>query len=150
MDQPSLIENPFLKKAQSQTNTTPMSDEVSELFIMITLADQKGKQVTEDLQDLAQDPLCDVLLRRIKVFELPVKFTPNGLLALSLLAGGHMGKTVIGLIDAVTKYEGKPVTFSDVVELYPFGMYNDETAKDYIDNYLKPRRVKWSDVYVST
>ena len=139
----------FPDKAQEPNNTNPMSLEATTSFCSLVMFDQRNRQTVKDINELKADHSCELILKRIEAFKLPISFTPNALFALSLLAEGVPGMLVIGLIDSLTKFEGQEVSFNDIVKLYPFGMYNADVGRDYIDNYLKPRAVKWSFVYAS-
>ena len=64
-----------------------------------------------------------------------------------MLTKGVPGKGVALLIDCLTKHKGETITLKELTELYPWGFYKEEVCEDYIDNYLKPKKVKWAELY---
>ena len=141
-------ESPFYLKAQSTKNTTPLRKETSELLMHLFFAESKNPGKGPSMEECRKDQMCDLILKRVEAFNLPLKFTPAGLLALTFLTEGRPGKGVIGIIDLLTKYEGKEtIEMQDIYDLYPLGMYNTKVSEDYIDNYLKPKKVKWAAIY---
>ena len=146
------IENePFYKKAESTKFTSPLSEDTSDLLLKLFMVDADCKKTGNKgptIEECRKDAMCDLIMKRIDAFKLPLNFTPTGLLALTFLTEGRPGKAVVGLVDILTKFEGKDeITMSDIYDLYPNGMYNEKTFEDYIDNYLKPNKVKWAEIY---
>ena len=140
----------FLEKAQSLQFTSPMKPAEAKLFAMAVLLEQSsGRALLADTIDENEKSMAmDVVLKRIKAFDLPIGFTIPGLVALECLAGGNAGSLIVILIDCLNKYEGRmDVSLKDLSDIYPFGFYNDEVFTDYVDNYLKPRKLKWSQIY---
>lgn len=118
-----------------------MSDEQSKLLITCALAEGKELKMTDELPLLSQ-----IVKKRIEALKLPIKFTDWGLMAINALVRVP-GAAVALLIDALTMFENKEVTVSDLCELYPFGFYDEESFEKYIDDFLKPRKVKWAEIY---
>ena len=135
----------FLEKAQSNQHTTPLGDEACKLYVMLTMAEMKGKDVP--LDDELKSHGTKILEKRIEVLKLPIEFTNNAKIAIDCFTLGNPGKTVALLIDCLTKYEGQKVSVSMLSDVYPFGFYNEETFEDYVDNYLKTNKAKWSEIY---
>lgn len=116
-----------------------------EILTLAAFAEKAGRKpsVESELFPFA----CQVVQKRVKAFNLPIKFTDNALLSITAFVGNNPGRTVALLIDALTKYENKTVTVEMLCELYPWGIYTEESLGDYIDNYLKPKKVKWAEIY---
>jgi hypothetical protein len=142
--------NPFLERAKSQQYTISMDKSLAELFLTAVFL-EKNKDVKSlkkdlDTSELGSNFLLQILKKRIVALDLPIEFTlPAAIAAISLAS--NPGKIVTLLIDCLTAYEGETITINKLTEMYPFGFYNEETFIDYIDNYLKPRKVAWSEVY---
>lgn len=101
----------------------------------------------EDIPENDKPHMIKVIEKRIDVLNLPVKFTPNALYS-TMVFCENVGSAIVFLIDALTKFEGEEVTLNMVyTELYPNGFYTRESFEDYIDNYIKPKNVKWSEIY---
>jgi len=129
--------------------TRPLTKDRLIFLTKLIMIDQAGHQC-EPTEDAPMPFLSQIAKLRVEAFKLPISFTTNGYLTISALAH-NPGAAVIVVIDAVTKFEGRkePIGPADLCELYPNGFYDDETMCDYVDNYLKPRKVKWAEVYVS-
>jgi hypothetical protein len=140
----------FLNKAQSLQFTTPLKEKEAELFAMAVLLEQKtGRTLSADkIEDKEKSIAMDIIFKRIKAFNLPIGFTIPGIIALECLAGGSPGHLVVILIDCLNKYEDKmDVSLKDLSDIYPFGFYNDTVFGDYVDNYIKEKKIKWSFIY---
>jgi hypothetical protein len=57
------------------------------------------------------------------------------------------GSAIILLIDTLNKYEGQIVTIKMLAELYPMGFYDEASLIKVIDEEIKPRKRKWSEIY---
>lgn len=88
-----------------------------------------------------------ILEKRIEVMQLPIKFTVKGKFAALTLSEGNPGKMMTILIDCLTKYEGQEVDGGMICDIYPIGFYSENSFMDYVDNYIKTRQVKWSQIY---
>jgi len=85
--------------------------------------------------------------KRIEVFNLPIKFTGKAKLLSLVYTEGNPGKMMALLIDCLQKYDGEVIDIDKLVEIYPEGFYTQESFIDYVDNYIKTRKVAWSEIY---
>lgn len=122
----------------------PLSEEQSKLFLACLMSELEG--VSLNLPEAEWPFLSQIVRKRIEVMKLPIKFTGQALMAINALTGVPGGAVVV-LIDALTRHEGETVTMDKLSELYPFGFYDEDAFADYVDNHLKPHRVKWAEVY---
>lgn len=127
----------------------PMDQSQTELFIAATFTEITGKSVSEvTTKAIEGQGLIRILDLRIEAFKLPITFTlPGKMAALALVSVA--GAMVILLIDCLNAFEGKAVGAGELANLYPDGFYDLETLERYANEYMRPRRVKWSDVYMS-
>lgn len=125
---------------------TPLSKEQGQILMMALMAEETGSPLDPAMKKDRNWSLCAIIEKRIEVLKLPIKFTDYALIA-HLAFSDRPGKSVMLLIDSLTKYEGQTVTSRMLCDLYPMGFYSDDTATDYIDNHLKKRTVKWSEIY---
>lgn len=128
-----------------------LSDKDSELFIMATMtemADKKEGQPSKPELAAAVDDnfLIQILDKRIEVLKLPIKFTTPAKMAI-LAFVDRPGSLVALLVDCLNNYEGKTVDVAMLTNLYPWGWYDEETFIRYVDEYLKPKKVKWAEIY---
>jgi hypothetical protein len=136
------IPNPFLDKAQSKEFTEPLSMNNTRLLLLAVTNEMKGETL-----ELWPSHIINMIDTKIKELELPIKFNHMGMLTLLALSDGNPGRAVSILIDCLTLHEGQEITADMLCEMYPWGHYNEKTFADYVDNYLKPRKVKWSELY---
>lgn len=124
----------------------PLDNERMEILTLSLLAEGTGQAIDPKARNNPNWFLCAIIEKRIEGLKLPIKFTDFALIA-HLAFSDRPAKSVIVLIDALTRYEGKTVTAEMLCELYPDGFYTEMAMIDYIDNYLKARKVKWSEIY---
>lgn len=122
----------------------PLSEEQAKLFLGCLISESRG--VGMALSEAEWLFLSQIVRKRIEVMKLPIKFTDQALLAINALTDIPGGAVVI-IVDALTRHEGETITVDKLAELYPFGFYDEGTFTDYVDNHLKPHRVKWAEVY---
>jgi len=142
------IKRLFYKKAQERKSTISLTEKAAEIYMVLTLAENRG--IKDELKIPEKDfPFTSkIVQKRIEFLKLPINFSKVALFAIDVFAMGNPGKAVALLVDCLTKYEGNlNISVKDLTELYPWGFYNTETFEDYIDNYLKPRKVKWAEIY---
>lgn len=120
-----------------------MDREQSEIFILATLADQQSQNLVEGME---LPFLSEVVKKRIEVYNLPISFTVPALVAINALVE-LPGQAVTLLIDALNKYESGIIDMEKLAELYPYGFYTKESFMKYVDEYLKPRKVPWAELY---
>ena len=138
----------FLQKAKSEANTSPLSQTGTKIFLAAVMLETKSQtEPIPTLSEVEHTFTMKVILKRIESLQLPISFSTTGLIAMEGLAEGNPGRAVTLLIDCLTAYEGKEVSAYDISKLYPWGFYNEAVFEDYVDNYLKPRKVKWSEIY---
>jgi hypothetical protein len=100
----------------------------------------------QPLEDIEKSFLIQVLNKRIEVIKLPISFTPTAKMGI-LAFVDRAGYLVTLLIDCLNAFEGKKVDIEMLAALYPVGFYDEPTLDRYIDGFLKPRRVKWAEIY---
>ncbi len=124
-----------------------MDRDDTEIFIKCVFAEAQGANIDLKKDSGIEVPfLTKILLQRIEAFELPISFTPVAALGIGALVK-NPGQTVALLVDALNKYEGESVDMEKLSELYPFGFYTQDSFEQYVDQYLKPRKVKWAEIY---
>jgi len=112
---------------------------------MLITAENNGSALPEEIMaDLPFVP--QIIKRRVEVLNLPLVLTNTGLWG-TICFAKNPGQAVVLLIDFLTRYEGEKLTANKLCELYPFGFYNEDALCDYIDNQIKPKKVKWSEIY---
>src|SRR4030042_1767272 len=144
----------FNEYNNGKDRTHPMTDDDTSIFSLALLIEIRPDKITDEQMNIVtdfvgEDFFIKVLENRIEVMKLPITFTIGAKLSILSFAKviGHM---IIILIDCLTKYYvDKPVVIDcqKLIELYPFGFYREEVVIDYVDNYLKPRKVKWAEIY---
>lgn len=132
--------------SNSKQCTQPLDPRGSELFLLLSFAESGRKELTsaEYTEDLPF--LSKIILKRIEAYSLPIQFTKESLLAVNCLCSTP-GDAIILLVDCLNKFEKKLVTVKDLVTCYPWGFYTKDSVGDIIDNYMKPRKHKWSEIY---
>jgi hypothetical protein len=124
----------------------PLTDEGMKILAKTMFAEAEGAPVNLKETDPDYPVLLKILDKRIEVLKLPISFNLYAKIGMLALLDGP-GALVTLLIDALNKFEGKEVTVQMLCDLYPFGFYDDKSFEDYVDNYLKTRKVKWSEIY---
>jgi hypothetical protein len=120
----------------------PMSEIRSKLYLIGCLTDHEKKPSP----NIDEQFLIQILNKRIEVLKLPISFSDgakNCILALTDRPGSVMAL----LVDCLNNFEGQTVTSKELADLYPMGFYDEETMLRYIDEYLKPRKIKWAEIY---
>ena len=146
-----ILENPFPSKAKNSSFCTPMSEGAAQEYVMAVMLESGDHNV--DMEGLRSENILtiEIILRRIEAYNLPITFTPTGLIAAYAMTENVPGRAVALLIDCLTVFEGKTVTASMLAELYPYGFYSEKTFEDYVDNHLKQvdfrNSVKWATLY---
>ena len=140
-----LEHNPFIEKAKSREFTFPLSQNNTRVLLYTIMTEHLKRE--DPVQIFELSPLSTIIRKRIEAFNLPISFRDTGLLALEAIANGNPGRAIVCLIDCLHKFEGEEVTASKMCDLYPYGHYNEETFEDYVDNYLKTRKIKYSEIY---
>lgn len=129
----------------------PLTPQESIILLQILAVEKGNIKISEETMEpinLMVDNLMStqIIKKRIKAFNLPIDFTNLAYHALTLFTD-RPGAVVLLLIDALTKYENKTVTVQDLVDLYPLGFYSEGEFTEIIDKQIKPRKVKWSEIY---
>src|SRR5512137_2310528 len=119
-----------------------MSNIKSQLYLVGCLTDSEGKPSPS----IDEQFLVQILNKRIEVHKLPISFSDGAKLCVLALTD-RPGSVVALLIDCLTNFEGQTVTSKQLADLYPVGFYDEPTMIRYIDEYLKPKKVKWAEIY---
>lgn len=122
-----------------------MSREQSELLMSVIFSSMKCDEV--DIPEEEKPHPIKMIEKRIEVIKLPITLKPSAKLAILILTDGNPGKMNAALIDCLIRFENKEVSVGEICELYPMGFYSDKSALEYIDNYLKTKKTKWSEIY---
>jgi len=120
----------------------PMTKEQTNSFITIMLGEPRTNLPEEELPFTLK-----MLNKRLEVMDLPIKITERAKWLLFILTEQNPGKMNVALIDCLTEYSEGKVDYDEVVDLYPMGFYTDESVIDYVENYIKPRLCRWSQIY---
>lgn len=141
--------NQFIENIKRGQGAQAMNEQSTQLFAQVLLSEMGGAETPDpdEIPEGERSFLMNVALKRINVAKLPIKFSLPGIVAAEALAAGNVGSMVTILIDCLSVYENETVTAEKLANLYPMGFYNEETFTDYIDNHLKPRKVKWAEIY---
>ncbi len=138
--------NNFTNPAGIELQSEAMNEDGSSIFIQCTLAELSGASIDLEAKDFEIPFLTQIILQRIKAFSLPIEFTPCAALAINALVN-NPGKAIALLVDALNKYRGEVVNMDKLANLYPNGFYTEDSFEKYVDEYLKPRKVKWAEIY---
>ena len=142
--------NQFVENIKRGQGSRPMSKEATQIFAQAIFAEADPNANFPPIDEVPEKDLSflmGVAIKRIKAIGLPINFTFPALIAAEALTEGNVGKMVTILVDCLTEYQDKVVTVEMLSHLYPMGFYDDRTFEDYIDNHLKPRKVKWAEIY---
>jgi hypothetical protein len=121
----------------------------AELFIKATLLEMTFNDAgtpEKDLPELGKILGIQILDKRIDVMKLPIKFTAPAKMAV-LAYVDSPGKIIALLIDCLTAYEGQTVDVAKLVSLYPDGFYTQECFEKYVEELIKPKKIKWAEIY---
>ena len=88
-----------------------------------------------------------ILDKRIEALKLPITFTIQAKVLAMILTDGNPGKMMTVLIDALTRFENKEIDSHDITRLYAIGFDSDESFQDYVETYIKTKKIKWSEIY---
>lgn len=127
----------------------PLTSFGSEIWMHAMFSEAEKTKSGEDIFELPEKmtPTMQIIQKRIDVMELPIKFTAAALVATVGLSEENPGRAVTILIDCLRKFPEGEVDTEKLSLLYPTGFYDDQTFADYIDNYLKPRKIEWAKIY---
>jgi hypothetical protein len=102
-----------------------------------------------DVFDLIDDEplpeLCQIVIKRVEVRKLPIKFTSIALISMCAFVD-RPGHAMLFLIDCLKKYENQTVTVAKICELYPIGFYDELSAREECEK-LKRHEGEWSEIY---
>lgn len=126
-----------------------LDEDQTEIFMMALYSEvseeiempESGKKEIEKLFT------SQIVLNRISHFKLPIEFTHQALICIMSLSRGIPGRAITIIIDALYKHKGQLVFAKDLAELYPMGFYKEEIFGEYVDNVLKPKKIKWAKIY---
>ena len=126
------------------------ADDLELIAQILSAADLIENQIEEKRETVTPDsPFMStkIINKKIEVFELPIYFSPAALLLVCILTKEVPGKAVVVLIDSLTKYADQVVTAQKLLDLYPNGFYTQASFEDYVENIIKPRKIKWAEIY---
>lgn len=122
-----------------------------EFLIIASALEEAGEHSVPDLNKPGAEKVAfplKIIQDRISRFELPISFTGPGLLATLAYTMGNPGRTVALLVDVLNCYPaGTTITAEKMVDMYPDGTYTEEAFCKYVDEYLKPKKIPWSEIY---
>jgi len=130
-------------------NTTRMTMEGTSFYLSCTMAELARKKDNREppvLKDEELPFLSAIVKKRIEAMKLPISFSPEALIALNALCD-RPGSAVLFLIDCLNEYKDQEVGMSELAELYPWGFYKEDVMIEIIDNFMKPRKHPWSEIY---
>lgn len=125
----------------------PMSEEqITTLTRLIFSALYRESDLNE-MPESEKPFALKMIEKRISALELPIQLFPSAKIAMLILTDGVPGKMNAALIDLLIKHENNDITVTEVCETYPIGFYSEKSCSEYIDNYLKTKKTKWSEIY---
>ena len=131
-------------------------------LLMAGIDDTKPFSAKNDLLDNCAP--VQIVLERISSFNLPIELTESAILGISVFCDSP-GRCVIYLIDILksldnqndlySKWKSKDfsqdkrlVTLGHICDsVYPLGILSNQSFGRYIDEYLKPKKTSWSEIY---
>jgi len=139
---------------RSHKNCLAMNKEMTIFFVKVCISESSKKAKGENLvahtePEDGKQPLpflSAVIEKRVTVMKLPISFTLEGYLAIAALCQ-NPGQAVVLLVDCLTHYKDKLVTAAHLAELYPWGFYNQKVFENIVVNFMKPKKVEWSEIY---
>lgn len=121
----------------------PLTYEQAKLLAVAAMLEVQKAESVPSVEDV---DLIKILDKRLEAMKLPIHFTgPAKVAVLSLCSVA--GEVVVLLIDCLNAYENKTVSPTDIANIYPEGFYDRESFERYVENYIKPKKVKWAGVY---
>jgi hypothetical protein len=116
-----------------------------EIFFMCCMMDEKDAQISE-MPEKDWPFLSKIIMKRIEALKLPIKFSAGGLMAVNTLCD-RPGSAVLLLIECLNYFENQTIDTDKLSALYPEGFYSEEALTKIIDEELKTRKMKWSNIY---
>jgi len=144
--------NPLEKWSRSsKQHFKPMSEDAAKLFLEAVVVEsslyKQGRDAFDfNIPENERSLAMQIILKRVEALKLPIKFSPLALCALEAFAD-NPGKVVVILIDCLCKFPNQTVDVQKLSEVYPWGFYKEDAFDDYVDNYLKPRKSMWAEIY---
>jgi len=149
---------------EDTNNFNQLEQEATKLLAYLVMGESSNPNHPID-KTIEKEMPIQIIQKRINVLGLPIKLNSYALIS-SLIFSTNAGRAVVFLIDILrslpnsgelhSKWCDKKLTEDDIKSIdlnyicenvYPFGVYKEEVFGDYIDNYLKPRKVNWSEIY---
>jgi hypothetical protein len=138
----------FEDAKENKSMVDPLEKDAMELFILALQVDKNREVLTDDkVAEVATWFSSKIINKRIEGFDLPIRFTTGGLIAVAAITKMVAGRVVSTLIELLNRHEGGLVTSEMIADLYPLGFYKEEVFGELIDEMLKARRLKWSQIY---
>lgn len=132
----------------------PLRPEAMQTLIMLAMVSEnfkrhpnpeREKKITDELEENLTG-VSLIIRKRMEVLELPIQFDIFALTAVVIFADGNPGRAMMVLIDALNKYEGQTVSIEDLCQLYPDGIYDEESFGKKLAK-IRAREEKWSEIY---
>jgi len=140
------------KELEFNPTYSPVSAEQTQQFMSILLGEPKEGFDKMMSSDEAPFPI-QILNKRVNLMELPIIFTSKAKMLALILTDGNPGKMVTLLIDCLTHLdletdqEKRLIDENKIIDIYPSGFYSQNSFIEYVDNYIKLRKVAWSEIY---
>ena len=123
-----------------------ISEEKMKLLVKLILAENDNINLISitEIKNETSLYLSNIILKRIEVLKLPIKFTYNALASVNIFVD-RAGSAVLLLIDCLNNFnENHTVTVKDLCKLYPFGFYDEENFVKRIDE-IKEQKDQYID-----
>lgn len=129
---------------------SPFQEKESHHFITLMMMEPEDrKAVCLQIAETENPSIFLIAYKRWLHYGMQEKIALETLLLVDLFARGVPGRAVMILIDMLNIHEdtGQIVTFSEVINLYPMGFYDDNTFKVILDGYVKTGLLRNFDIY---
>lgn len=120
-----------------------------EVKLLITVFNNTNDQ--EMFNDILETTVGKFVNGKINSFNLTNKVNLNTALGLSagfnLLIPGQIVLMLIDLVNFYDKYQKEATMLDAFQKIYPMGFYNEDSFIKIVDEYLKSKRLKNSEIY---
>lgn len=129
----------------------PFTADGTRMFVTLSLMDDKA--VDEMFEALTGDSFTptNIIYKRYlsskERLNLP-EIDKKVFIASECFELGSPGKAVLYLIDILGRNEKDRITFDDIsMIMYPMGFFDDDSARLIINDYVKTKKLKYSEIY---
>lgn len=132
-------------------NYKPMSPEDTQIFMSISfMNDESADNILKEMTSGDNFNAVNIIYKRYQAFKevmnLP-EMTSKAFLSSMYLGIDSPGKAVLFLVDILGRSEGN-ITENDIsMNMYPYGFYDDSSCRLIIDDYIKTKKLKYSEMY---